>query len=79
MSDGPSTRDHRITKPYFRICLSYISCSQAHFYPYALRAIANRTECTIVLLRYFFGGDRPSQTAHLTLFTALISRVRDLS
>ena len=29
--------------------------------------IADHTECTIVLLRYFFGGDRPSQTTHLEL------------
>ena len=36
-------------------------------YPYALRTIANRAECTIALLRYSFGGDRPSQTTHLTL------------
>ena len=62
----------RITRTYFRICSSYISCSQAHLYPYALRTIANRAECTIALLRYSLGGDRPSQTAHLTLFTALI-------
>ena len=67
LSNGNSTLVRGITKPYFRICLSYISCSQAHLYPYALRAIANRTECTIALLRYSFGGDRPSQTTHLTL------------
>ena len=35
-------------------------------YPCALRAIANRTEPTFALLRYSFGGDRPSQTTHLT-------------
>ena len=58
---------HQITRAHFRACSSYISCSQAHFYPYALRAIANRAECTIALLRYSFGGDRPSQTTHLTL------------
>ena len=72
MSDDPSIRNHRITRTYFRICLSYLSCSQAHLYPYALRAIANRTECTIVLLRYSLGGDRPSQTAQITLSTARI-------
>ena len=44
-------------------------------YPYALRAIANRTECTIVLLRYSFGGDRPSQTTHLTLSATWLHRV----
>ena len=57
----------RITRTYFRICSSYISRSQAHLYPYALRAIANRAECTIALLRYLLGGDRPSQTTHLKL------------
>ena len=31
------------------------------------RTIANRTEPTFVLLRYSLGGDRPSQTAHLTV------------
>jgi hypothetical protein len=32
-----------------------------------LRAISNRTEGTFERLRYSLGGDRPSQTAHLTL------------
>jgi hypothetical protein len=67
ISDGPSTRDRQITKAHFRACSSYISCSQAPFYLYALRAIANRAEGTIALLRYLFGGDRPSQTTHVTL------------
>jgi hypothetical protein len=67
MSDGPSTRNHRITKTCFRTCSTYVSRSQAPLYLYALHAIANRTEGTFVLLRYLFGGDRPSQTAHLTL------------
>ena len=31
------------------------------------RAISDRTEETFVRLRYSFGGDRPSQTARLTL------------
>ena len=68
MSDGPSTRDHRITKTYFRTCSTYVSRSQAPLYLYALHAIANRIEGTFALLRYLFGGDRPSQTARLTLF-----------
>ena len=67
MSDGPSTRDHRITKSYFRTCSTYVSRSQAPLYFYALHAIANRIEGTFALLRYLFGGDRPSQTARLTL------------
>ena len=70
MSDGPSMRDHRITKSYFRICSTYPSRSQAPFYHYARRLIANQAEGTFELLRYFFGGDRPSQTAHLALSCA---------
>lgn len=31
-----------------------------------LRAISDRAEGTIERLRYILGGDRPSQTAHLT-------------
>jgi hypothetical protein len=30
------------------------------------RAISNRAEGTLERLRYLLGGDRPSQTAHLT-------------
>ncbi len=42
------------------------------FYPYARRLIANQAEGTIALLRYFLGGDRPSQTAQLKLSTARV-------
>ena len=66
MIDGPSTRNRRVTKPCFHICSSSRSHSQAPFWLYPLRAIANRTEGALGLLRYFLGGDRPSQTAHLT-------------
>ena len=72
MSDGPSIRDHRITKPCFRICSTYQSRSQAPFYLCARRPIANRAEGTFGLLRYRLGGDRPNQTAHLALSTARI-------
>ena len=68
MSDGPSIRDRRITKTYFRICSTDESRSQAPFYLCALCPIADRAEGTIALLRYSLGGDRPSQTAQLTLF-----------
>ena len=67
MSDGPSTRDRRITKSCFHTCSTYRSRSQASLYLYALCTIANRTEEAFELLRYLLGGDRPSQTAHLTL------------
>ena len=67
LSDGPSTRHHRITKPDFRPCSTCPSRSQAPFCLYTLRAISVRAELTFERLRYSFGGDRPSQTAHLTL------------
>ena len=67
MSDGPSTRYHRITKSYFRTCSTCTSRSQASFCLCTLRAISNRAEETFERLRYSFGGDRPSQTAHLTV------------
>jgi hypothetical protein len=50
--------------------------SQAPFYLCALRTIANRAEGTFALLRYTLGGDRPSQTAHIPLFQALIQGTR---
>ena len=37
-----------------------------------LRTISNRAEGTFVRLRYILGGDRPSQTTHLALFSAQI-------
>ena len=67
LSDGPSTRNHRITKPDFRPCSTCLSRSQAPFCLYTRRAISDRTEGTFGRLRYSLGGDRPSQTAHLTL------------
>ena len=67
LSDGPSTRYHRITKPYFRTCSSCLTRSQAPFCLYTLRAISGRAEGTFGRLRYSFGGDRPSQTARLTM------------
>ena len=67
LSDGPSTRNHRITKPDFRPCPTCMSRSQAPFCLCTLRAISDRAEGTFGRLRYSLGGDRPSQTAHLTL------------
>jgi len=71
-SDGPSILNRRITRSDFRLCSTYRSRSQAPFYPCALRLIANQAEGTFELLRYSLGGDRPSQTAQLTLFTIQI-------
>ena len=67
LSDGPSTRNHRITKPDFRPCSTCGSRSQAPFCLYTLRAISVRAEGTFGRLRYSFGGDRPSQTARLRM------------
>ena len=67
LSDGPSTRDHRVTKSCFRICSTNGSHSQASLCLCTLRTIANRAEDTFELLRYHLGGDRPSQTAHQAL------------
>ena len=43
-----------------------MSCNQALLCLYTLRTISDRTERTFERLRYFLGGDRPSQTARLT-------------
>ena len=72
MSDGLSIQHRRITKPDFRPCSTCQSRSQAPFYHCARSLIANQAEGTFELLRYSLGGDRPSQTAHLTLSTARI-------
>ena len=66
MSNGASTRNRWITRSRFRDCSTCLSYSKAHFYPYALRMIANHAECTFELLRYNLGGNRPSQTDPLT-------------
>ena len=58
---------HRITNSDFRPCSSCLSRSQAPFCLYTLRAISDRAEGTFGRLRYSLGGDRPSQTAHLTV------------
>ena len=67
LSDGPSRRYHRITKSDFRPCSTCMSCNQALFCLCTLRTISDRTERTFERLRYFLGGDRPSQTVHLTV------------
>ena len=67
LSDGPPTRYHRITKPDFRPCSTCWSRSQAPFCLCTLRRISDPSEGTFGRLRYFLGGDRPSQTAHLTM------------
>ena len=67
LSDGPPTRNHRITKSCFRTCSDCHPHSQAPFYLCARWPISIRPEGTLERLRSSLGGDRPSQTAHLPL------------
>ena len=72
MSDGPSIQNHRITISYFRTCSTCRSRSQAPLCYYTQRLISDQPEGTFERLRYFLGGDRPSQTAYQKLFLALL-------
>ena len=76
LSDGISTHYHLITNSYFRICSTCRSHSQLGFCVYTHCAISVRAEPSFERLRYSFGGDRPSQTAHLTLSPSLIQGSR---
>ena len=67
LSDGSSTRYRLITKPEFPLCSTCLSRSQAPFCLCTLRMISIHSEGTFGRLRYSLGGDRPSQTAYLTL------------
>ena len=67
LSDGPPTRDHRITMTDFRLCSTCWSRSQAGLCHCTRRPISDRSEPTIARLRYSLGGDRPSQTTHHAL------------
>ena len=73
LSDGPSIRNHRITKTCFRTCSTCRSRSQAPLYLCALRLISKQPEGTFGRLRYSLGGDRPSQTTRLTLSSTRIT------
>ena len=63
---------HRITNSDFRLCSTRRSRSQAGLYVYTQCMVSIHAEPTFERLRYFLGGDRPSQTAHLTVFQDLI-------
>ena len=67
LSDDSSTRCHLITMPDFRLCSTRRSRSQAGLYVYTHCMVSIHAEPTFERLRYLFGGDRPSQTAHLTV------------
>src|SRR5262249_15938918 len=73
ISDGPSIRYHRITNACFRNCLTYQSRSKAPLCVCTLRLVTNQPEGTFARLRYGFGGDRPSQTAHQAVSLARIT------
>ncbi len=76
LSDGPSIRYRRITKPDFRPCSTCLSRSQTPFCLCTLRLISIQAEGIFGRLRYSLGGDRPSQTAHLTLSRCLLQSIR---
>jgi hypothetical protein len=65
LSDGTSISYRRITNSYFRTCSTCMSRSQAGLCVYTLRLISKQPEPTFERLRYFLGGDRPSQTTRL--------------
>ena len=67
LSDGISIHNHLITNSNFRYCSTCRSRSWAGFCVYTHCAISIRAEPTFERLRYSLGGDRPSQTAHLTV------------
>ncbi len=66
LSDGPSIRHRRITKPDF-VPARLVGLAVKHLCLCTLRMISNHAEGIFGRLRYSLGGDRPSQTAHLTL------------
>ena len=72
--DGPSIRYRQVTRPVFRLCSRCLSHSQAPLCSCTRCTIPNRAEETFGRLRYSLGGDRPSQTAHQTLFWSWINR-----
>ena len=67
LSDGNPTFYHRITKSYFRTCSTRRSRSQLGLYVYTHCMISIHAEPSFERLRYTLGGDRPSQTARLTV------------
>ena len=58
---------HRITNSDFRLCSTRRSRSQAGLCVYTHCMVSIHAEPTFERLRYSLGGDRPSQTAHLTM------------
>ena len=67
LSDGPSTRDHRITRSNFRSCSTCKSHSQTGLCSCTPQWVSNPPEPIFERLRYNLGGDRPSQTTRLAV------------
>ena len=67
LSDGPSTRDHRITRSNFRSCSTCKSHSQTGLCSCTPQRVSNPLEPIFERLRYNLGGDRPSQTTRLAV------------
>ena len=67
LSDGISTHIPPVTNSNFRSCSTRQSRSQARFCVCTLSLDFRSSRATFERLRYSFGGDRPSQTAHLTM------------
>ena len=65
--DAPSTQLRRVTKPWFPTCSACQPHSQATFCLCTHQRVSKPPEVTFGRLRYLLGGDRPSQTARLTL------------
>src|SRR3989442_568637 len=55
-------QNHRITMTWFPTCSTRRSRSQAPLCHCTRRLVSNQPEGTFARLRYFLGGDRPSQT-----------------
>jgi hypothetical protein len=65
---GASTRHRRFTTSDFRPCAACPPCSQALLCRCTPQRITIPPERTLERLRYFLGGDRPSQTLHQPRF-----------
>ena len=58
---------------YFRTCSARRPRSQAPLCHYTRRLVSNQAEGTFARLRYFLGGDRPSQTARQAVFLTRVT------
>ena len=65
LSDGPSTRNHRITMTVFRLCSTCTSRSQGRLLPLHSKLISDQPEPTIARLVTLW-ATAPSQTTHHT-------------